>query len=134
MKRAIIYILIVLLGTVSCYDRHQNKKANYYTNKLLYVKNKSINLGTIEKSLKKEVPFYYQFNNESDSAIIIHNIEASCGCVEIDKVKKIILPGEKIKLNCKIITKNISGYINKNIYVNYNKGEVIILKVEAVIK
>lgn len=133
MKNRVV-IFFVLLGVISCDDRHQDYKKNYQTTTLLTVEKKIIDLGLIEKNVENEVPFYYKLSNESDSTIVIHNIETSCGCVEINESPKVLLPGKHYQLKGKIVTNNILGYINKNIYVNYNRGEVIILKIKAVIE
>ncbi len=65
----------------------------------------------------------FVFTNESDSAITIVNVRASCGCTTPSWTKTPVEPGQTGTISVKYSTRNRPGKFTKTITVTTNKAD-----------
>lgn len=79
-----------------------------------------INYGNIQKN--SDGNRLFTFKNIGNSAIIITNVKASCGCTVATKPNKPILPGETAEIGVSYSTSRI-GSFSKTITITSNASE-----------
>lgn len=67
-----------------------------------------------------DVTHVFKFVNEGDSALIITNVRASCGCTTPSWTKTPIEPGKEGSIKVKYSTRNRPGKFSKSITVTTN--------------
>jgi len=117
-------IQIVMYSSNGSFD--QNNKAY----PILKWKNKSINIGGIDKGDKKSFIVYFANNGESE--LVIKSIEANCNCIQIQNPKQAIQNGEQSLFYVLINTKDLAtGKYKKiiSVYTNeYSEKSEILLE------
>ena len=73
-----------------------------------------IDFGTFMMSEKQERIF--TLSNKSNAPLVIHEINTSCGCTDVEYTSKPILPGEEMRMKV-IYTADEKGYFRKTISV-----------------
>lgn len=71
-----------------------------------------------------DVKHEFKFTNEGDSALIITNVRASCGCTTPSWTKTPVEPGKTGKISVKYSTRNRPGKFTKSIMVSTNNPNV----------
>ncbi len=123
MKTIKLSIIALALATMSFTTAPITKVMNgteKTADSVISWKAESIDLGEIPQNVSKAVDF--EFINTGDSAIIITNVKASCGCTATDYTKTPILPGgtAKIKASYNAAAK---GAFNKTVTVTTSVDE-----------
>lgn len=73
----------------------------------------------------------FRFTNKMESALVIHNVQASCGCTVADWPKEPIPAGKTGVIKVKYNT-NITGPFHKTITVNSNaKNPTVVLQING---
>lgn len=73
----------------------------------------------------------FRFTNKMKSALVIHNVKASCGCTVADWPKEPIPAGKTGVIKVKYNT-NIAGPFHKTITVNSNaKNPTVVLQIKG---
>ena len=148
MKKAVIYTCTGLIVTLlSVGMLWQQKSTKYVDNShtvtessdakdmpvLKFVRTR-IDFGTVRK---KDSPtrVNFEFQNAGDVPLVIHKVDVSCGCMEVDFPKEPTMPGQKGTVTIVIDTKDRPGAFNKTLFVKSNANEdVILLRVLGQIK
>lgn len=123
-----IFILILFVSSGFSQDESTNKKA-----KAEIMFEKTIhNFGKIEYD--KEVTYHFEFKNVGKKALVIQNLETSCGCAIADKPEYPIKPKETACITV-VYTADEEGKFQKSIkvysnavtspYIVYIKGVVL---------
>lgn len=100
----------------------------------LVTQNYKYNFGSVNKKDNPTIDFSFTVENSSDSTIHIDNTEVSCNCLSVTDTISSIAPHKSIILHGFINTKEQSGDLNKSIFINYNKNQVLLLRVKGTIK
>ena len=75
----------------------------------------------------------FPFRNAGIQTLTITQIDASCGCTNVDLDKRIYQPGEKGELPVIFDLNGLSGLQEKSIQVYYDRGAMILLHVKALL-
>jgi hypothetical protein len=73
----------------------------------------------------------FPFRNAGTQVLTITQIDASCGCTNVDLDKRIYQPGEKGELPVIFDLNGLSGLQEKSVQVSYDRGAMILLHVKA---
>ena len=134
MKKVLL-ISLLLLGVITLNAQATKKKADR-------------NTATTEESVEKkpEITFekkvydygqiyvgdngesYFKFKNTGHADLILTNCSSSCGCTVPEWPKEPIPPGGTAEIKVKYNT-NRQGAINKQVYVDSNTGQRVILTI-----
>lgn len=90
--------------------------------------------GEVSKSNKDTIQFSFVVENHSDKMISLDKIDVSCNCVKIDSKQKPLHPHSIVKINGYINLKNQLGHLSKAIFINYNNGNLLQLRVSGDVK
>ena len=75
------------------------------------------------------------FSNDGNSPLVIHKVTASCGCMKPNWPKQPIKSGEKSIIAIEFNTKSRTGTFVKDIFVESNSTEnIILLKIKGKVK
>lgn len=127
-------VLLLFLQALSCQqpkNQHASKPSEQDGKASLVAQTQKIDLGRLSKSEKDTIRFQFVLTNESDSSTVIHNIDVSCGCISLTYKAKPIPPKTSATLHGFVNIKNQEGHLSKAIFVNYGKGELLVLRVTA---
>lgn len=125
------YLLLSLL-LLSCNTKESDSTFNQ--DGPLVTENYKYNFGSVNKKDNPTIDFSFTVENSSDSTIYIDNTEVSCNCLSITDSIATIAPHKSATLHGTINTKEQSGDLNKSIFINYNKNQVLLLRVKGTIK
>lgn len=125
--KIVYYIVLSIIFTFSCCTDSSHSKKLYYGG--LTTNNRYYDIGKIDKTKHDYIDFKFEIYNKTDSVIKIKKIDVSCGCVEIKEYPKVVYPQSSIKINGLIDLTLQEGYINKPIYINYEKDRLLLLRV-----
>lgn len=82
-----------------------------------------ISLGTINKDTTPKVPVTFRFTNKGRKPLVIHNVQASCGCTTVEYPHHPIMPGAQDSLSVVYDSRRASGgKFQKSIAV-YTNGQ-----------
>lgn len=81
--------------------------------------------GTIKKDSVSLLQFDIGFKNAGDKPLVIHKIDASCGCLSALYEKKPVMPSQKSKITIQIKTDGQIGHFSKVLFINYNVDDGI---------
>lgn len=124
MKRKITFLL--LLCSLSIWGQEKAK---------LVFQTKTIDLGEINSKESPEINVNFVFSNAGKEPLVIHKAKASCGCVTPSWSKSPIKPDGKGIIKINFNTKNQKGIFNKNIFIESNSvDDVILLKIKGYVK
>ena len=123
-----IFILVLFVNIAFSQDKDSNTKA-----KADIIFDKAIhNFGKIEYG--KEVTYLFEFKNVGKKALVIQNLETSCGCTIADKPERPIRPKEIAYITV-VYNADEEGKFQKSIkvysnavtspYIVYIKGVVL---------
>ena len=84
------------------------------------VANKTIDIQTIKTNKKHHAKF--SITNTGSSPLLVHTVQATCGCTVPAWDKKPIAPGKTTEITVEIRMKD-KGYFNKNITVHSNAAQ-----------
>ena len=73
---------------------------------------------------------YFEFTNTGRADLQLSNVSSSCGCTVPQWPKEPILPGESSSIKVSYNTGRL-GLISKNVYVDWNGGERIVLSIKG---
>ena len=85
---------------------------------------------------KKILTHDFVFFNTGSEPLVIHDVNTSCGCLEIDYPKEPIKAGKECVIRAKLdITEQPHGFIRRsaNIYNNSKNRSEVLLVLEAII-
>ena len=71
-------------------------------------KAETIDVGQIPQGTPKAI--VYEFKNTGKTAVVITNVQGSCGCTATDYTKEPILPGKSAKVTAKYNAANKGGF------------------------
>lgn len=111
-------LLIFMLSVVSINAQHA--KPSFSFNKEVH------DFGTIEEE-KGNVSFKFEFTNVGGQPIVIHNVQASCGCTSPEWTKMPVPPGGKGYVNVTFNPVRRPGPFNKTITVSSNSDKPSII-------
>jgi hypothetical protein len=95
-------------------------------------KSETIDVGQIPQNKPKEIEF--EFKNTGKTAVIITNVQGSCGCTATAYTKTPILPGATGKVNATYNAANVGAFL-KTVTVTTNAGETPnVLTLKGVVK
>lgn len=117
MKHHFFYLLLYLL-TIPLFSFGQKSPVITFENKVC-------NFGTVKYKPKSGIIFKFYFKNTGNSPLVIHKVDASCGCTVPKWTKKPIIPGTK---DCILVTFKMNGkkgIVQKSLYVNTNTDEKV---------
>lgn len=114
MKNLLIAICIMMGTTLFAQEVATNDEG------VFKFETEIINYGNIQQNADGNRLF--TFKNIGDSAIIITNVKASCGCTVATKPNKPILPGETAEIGVNYTTSRI-GTFSKSITITSNASE-----------
>ena len=100
----------------------------------LYVADAYYDCGTMRKSEDKKNTFSFLLQSRSDREIYIEKVDVSCGCMKIDKKPKTIAKGQSASLDGHVEISGQSGKLSKAIFVKFNNGKVLMLRVIGEVK
>jgi len=128
--------LLVLFISLNCTNQTPKEKYVSATNtsEKLYVEQRHYYLGEISKTRKDSVKFRFTLKNLGSSFIKINKIDVSCNCLKIKSSFGGIPPKDSVLLEGKAGLQDQDGHISKAIFINYNKSEILILRVIGDIK
>lgn len=87
----------------------------------IFIKNRTINIGTIDKSYQPVVTTSFIVSNKGIAPLIIKEITPSCDCVSIQgDFPDTILKGKNKTFNLSINLEEESGEIEKKIFIRSN--------------
>ncbi|WP_163400526.1 DUF1573 domain-containing protein [Flavobacterium fluviatile] len=101
MKIIRISMLILVLGLMSFsaiapVKSLMSKSATATADGTIVWKTESIDVGQIPQGTPKAIVF--EFKNTGKTAVVITNVQGSCGCTATDYTKEPILPGKSAKV------------------------------------
>jgi hypothetical protein len=117
MKTLLVF-LIAAMTMMACKQRETRSageqtvnpvedSANFTT--IQWIDSTYKDLGTVKEGPEVEVT--YKFRNTGDKALVIADVQASCGCTVPEKPKEPFAPGEEGTIRAKFTT---SGHLNVN--------------------
>jgi hypothetical protein len=122
MKKPIFSIILFFVSFVAFSQKSANE--------VLQLKETQFNFGKIPQG--KPVTHNFTIVNSGDSALLLENVQASCGCTTPEWSKLPILPGEEsiIKVGYNAASE---GIFEKAITIYHNKGltKTILIKGEV---
>lgn len=71
-------------------------------------KSETIDVGQIPQGTPKAI--VYEFKNTGKTAVVITNVQGSCGCTATDYTKEPVLPGKSAKVTATYNAANIGGF------------------------
>jgi Protein of unknown function (DUF1573) len=71
-------------------------------------KAETVDVGQIPQGTPKEI--VYEFKNTGKTAVVITNVQGSCGCTATDYTKEPILPGKSAKVTATYNAANKGGF------------------------
>jgi Protein of unknown function (DUF1573) len=116
LKISVLAMTLSLMSFSTISNSVEKTILNILTNAITW-KSESIDLGQIPQGTPKKIE--YEFKNTSKSAIIITNVQGSCGCTTTDYTKTPILPGETAKVSATYNAAN-KGSFSKTVTVTTN--------------
>jgi hypothetical protein len=122
MKKPIISIILFFVSFVAFSQKSANE--------VLQLKETQFNFGKIPQG--KPVTHNFIIVNAGDSALILENVQASCGCTTPEWDKSPILPGKESVIKVGYNASN-EGAFEKSITIYHNKGltKTILIKGEV---
>lgn len=137
-----ISLLMLLSINLSCENRERSQnfvsispKVEQYKNKSkppklekkssIIFRNKILNIGSCQ--IDTIITFKYFFKNNSQRKILIKKIIGSCGCLKLNYKKENIFPHEESSIEVLFSSGSDVGYYKKDIYVYFEKNEVVTL-------
>lgn len=128
MNKNVFFAL--LLAITGCNKTNKSNQAYSYYSDVLTVTPDKYDFGDIEKKGKLVIPFSFKIKSKADSTIYIKKVDVSCHCLSIDTITT-IYPNHENELKGTIDISNLSGHINKTIFVNYGEDEVLLLRIKG---
>ena len=92
---------------------------------MIIFRNKILNIGSCQ--IDTIITFKYFFKNNSQRKILIKKIIGSCGCLKLNYKKENIFPHEESSIEVLFSSGSDVGYYKKDIYVYFEKNEVVTL-------
>ena len=128
-----LFIYLILVTNIIFGCTHSNKDINNVQDKkeVLVPEIKHLYLGKINKNGRDTISFSFRIYNQSDKIACINKIDVSCSCVSLAKSVKPIPPKQSMNIYGTLNLKTISGHISKSIFVNYNNGALLVLRIVA---
>lgn len=122
MKTIKIFILALALGLMSfnSFSNTNVQSTNAVEKSVISWKSETIDVQEIPQSKPKVIDF--EFKNIGKTAIIITNVQGSCGCTATNYTKTPIQPGETAKVTATFNAAN-KGPFSKTVTVTTNSGE-----------
>lgn len=132
MKRTSFIILCVLLGLFSCIqDKRKVPERNVDG---LYVETSYFDLGDVSASKQTEKDFTFELKNCKDKDISISKVDVICDCVVIENAPQTISPKQIGVIRGHIDLTKQKGKLSKPIFVNFDKDNVLLLRIVGKIK
>ena len=131
MKRLLLTLAFVANMMLQAQTKQTTTDAKY---PVIKFEQADFDFGTLHEG--EEAIHVFKFKNIGDVPLIIHDINAGCGCTVVsDWKKKPIMPGENGEFTVLFDTMNYSGGVQKNItiYCNTkNKIENVSFKADVI--
>lgn len=128
-------IIIVALGFLySCQFKNEKseiKRNEVYDNGIIYSNNIIYDFGKINRNTNNSILFNFVIKNISDSLLTIMDVEPSCSCITINKFSQEVSPNKELSITGKITVPHNEGKINKPIFLRYNKGRILLLRIKG---
>lgn len=128
MKMRLSIIETLLFCIIFCSCSHGQKAESRLVSGL-YVGQAYFDCGKMKKMEMRSKDFSFELENKSEKEIIIHDVDVSCPCVVIDKAPDKIASGASEKVVGHIDIENQGGKLSKPIFVNFDNGEVMLLRI-----
>ncbi|MBR3093353.1 MAG: DUF1573 domain-containing protein [Bacteroidaceae bacterium] len=131
------FMLILFLSFISCKPntkKHTSHGQVTYDNGVIYSDNVVYDFGDIKGSSNDTIPFTFNLTNKSEHVLTIEKVEASCPCVSVSSYAKEITAGQATKLSGNIDISKTKGKLNKPIFVRYNDGQIMILRIKGIVR
>ena len=125
--KIVFYIISCIIVMFSCGTDGSQSQKMYYGG--LSSNNHCYDIGEVDKTKQDYIDFNFEIYNKTDTLIKIKKIDVSCGCIKISEYPEIVKPQSSIKINGVIDLTLQEGYINKPIFVNYEKNRLLLLRV-----
>lgn len=132
MKKLLIIVLLCLSFS-SCKERENTdiKQTSIETGDFV-LNPKHFDLGTIKMDKNDTIrKFKFDIQNNSSDSIHISKVDVSCGCLKIQSAPNLIHPLSHGEIHGYINLSNLKGHLSKAIFVNYNDGKVIVLRIKG---
>jgi hypothetical protein len=126
-KKKMRFVFFVLIIVLFACNRNGNSGGTEFKNTdsingpVLYVKNVSVDLGTIIQGERKKCTFSIENRGKSD--LIIRSVSAGCGCTSTDWDPAPIKPRKKSVIDVEFNSGGRTGKQVKKVYVNSNAQE-----------
>lgn len=125
--RKIALILFATIATLYCHCRTpycvQKDSPVDSTEASISFEKTRIALGTINKQSTPKVPITFRFTNKGRKPLVIHNVQASCGCTTVEYPHHPIMPGAQDSLSVVYDSRrSAGGKFEKSIAV-YTNGQ-----------
>lgn len=114
-RHSLVGLLLLILCIFPCEGRAQ-RFDDHKKNSQIVWDNKVLDLKDVDSG-KGKIVVEFSFIVKGEVPIIIHNVEASCGCTKVEWSKKPVMPNERSKIVVYFNTKGEKDHFDKSFIV-----------------
>ena len=123
MKRVLLFSILSFYLSIYCFSQQES---------VLNWDKKVHDFGTVNSQKQEVVSIAFHFDVIGDAPIVIHDVEATCGCTSSEWTRQAIRPNEKGQVQVFVNIKTLKGYFDKRLFVKTNStNNVELLRVKV---
>lgn len=118
-----VYLLVLCIPFLLCCNRKTTHSVGEVAPKIVF-NNLEYDFGTLS-SRNEPVHYDFKFKNSGQSILVIHSVESSCGCLDVQKPAKPIKPGKNASISLTFHPNATQyGYVKRYVDVYNNSSNL----------